>query len=170
MGFKRELEGVLEGFDKKIYDVVEENREHKKLNSKIDELIEKSGYTKIENKKRVWEYWTKPSSIDDLTDVFIRTHYKSFWEKWDLSHKRPTWIWYHYQFAKVKNDKLEEFCKRYEIEDIVTIDHNHKGFFRHPLFFYTLFVYGNSKKLRNCYEGEILEDKEAIEAAFRGKK
>lgn len=170
MEVKKELEEVLEGHDKYYSDVAEENREHKKLNSKIDEIIEKSEYTKIENKKRVWEYWTKPSYVDGLNDVLIRTHYKSFWEKWDLLHKRPTWVWYHYHFARVKSDKLEEFCKRYEIEDLVIIDHNHEGFFSHPLFFSPTFVFGNSKKLKKCYEGEILEDKEAIEAAFGGKK
>lgn len=84
---KTELEEVLREFD---YD--SEN-----LHSKIDKLIEKSGYKPIKNEKLYYEYWYKSKPFDE-NYVFIRRVNKQS---------------RNYAFARVESDKLTEFCRRF---------------------------------------------------------
>jgi len=87
---KEELDKALE----KIRNV----RDHEVF-SEIRPLLEKTGYTLMENKKR-YEYWIKPAMSDEKY-LFIRVKDKTK----------------HYTFSIVEENNLEKFCQKFEYEN-----------------------------------------------------
>jgi len=102
---KSELERVLELFDTSYSQTFSD--EH--LYANIDRLIEKSDYKPI-FKRLKYKYWSRPSPYNSE-------------ERFILIKDFDTNKNCHYSFAIVENDKLKEFCKRFEKERSITNGH-----------------------------------------------
>lgn len=102
---KSDLERVLELFDNPYSQTFSD--EH--LYANIDILIEKSDYKPI-SKRLKYKYWSRPSPYNpEESFVFIK----------DFNTNKN----YYYSFAIVENDKLKEFCKRFEKEKLIANGH-----------------------------------------------
>lgn len=78
-----------------------ESPQQDKVYSKVSKLIKQTGYKPANLKESFCEYYTKQTK-DGENFVFIRSPYSREEEK------------YHYGFEKIKPNKLEEFCKKFD--------------------------------------------------------
>lgn len=102
---RSELERVLELFDTEYSRAFSE--EH--LWENIDRLVEKSDYKLISQKLKS-KYWSRPSPYNTKESFIFIKNFKT--------NGNPC-----YSFAIVENDKLEEFCKRFEKERSIINGH-----------------------------------------------
>ncbi len=86
-----ELEELLKEFNSPWVD-------YDSVYTKAFQLLSKTGYAQINDKKFKCEYWTKLVSPDES---YLFTVYGKKYEQ-------------HYIFSRIKNDKVEKFCKKFE--------------------------------------------------------
>lgn len=93
------LDEELEELIKEYYKV--STKDQDKIDSLIDKLLKEHDYKPIQNPKlKLCKYWTK-QTLSDKHWVYIKA------EEYASRH----------YFAEVKENKLEEFCKRFEMEE-----------------------------------------------------
>ena len=115
------------------------------IDSEISDMLIKSGYKLVKHNRLKWylsyDYWSKPTSSSE-SHILIKKYYKHAFN-----------IGIYYRFARVQNNSIDEFLKRFE-------KHDDKG----ELLRY---ITRSETKMRNCCEAFVPVEKDALVAAFR---